>query len=77
MTDQREMKTRLFEWAEEQGLTLEELAEKTGYSTRHLYRIRDGEWPVTETFMARIILRLGEWARSLFFDEMPDLIRHQ
>jgi transcriptional regulator with XRE-family HTH domain len=66
------MKTRLFEWAKEQRLTLEELSEKTGYSTRHLYRIREGEWPVTEAFMARVVLRLGEWSRSLFLEPVSD-----
>lgn len=61
------MRTTLFEWAEAQGLSLDDLAEKLGYTTRQLYRIRAGEYPVTETFAGRVILRLGEEARGLFF----------
>lgn len=64
------MRTSLFEWAKEEGLTHKELAQKLGYSERQLYRIRDGHWPVSEAFMARVVLKLGNWARSLFFDEV-------
>lgn len=66
------MRTRLFDWAIEQGLSLAELAEMLGYSERQLYRIRDGEYPVTEVFQARVVLRLGDWARSLFFDGVSE-----
>lgn len=59
--------TRLFDWATEQGLTMSELARRIGYSRRHLYRIRSGQTPITEEFVARVVLRLGERARSLFF----------
>ena len=62
-------RTKLFEWAKEQGMTLKKLSEITGYSVRHLMRIRDGEWPITEAFIGRIVLRLGDEARSLFFLE--------
>jgi transcriptional regulator with XRE-family HTH domain len=61
------MRTTLFAWAEAQGLSVEELAQKVGYSVRHLLRIRKGEWPVTEAFVGRVVLRLGDWARCLFF----------
>lgn len=61
------MQTTLFDWAQQANLSLEDLAEMTGYSVRHLYRIRDGDWPITEAFIGRIVLRLGDWARSLFF----------
>ncbi len=60
------MRTTLFEWADAQGLTLESLSQKMGYSTRHLRRIRDGEYPITKPFMARVILQLGPWAKCLF-----------
>ena len=63
------MKTRLFEWAKEQGLSPQQLSTRAGYSERHLYRIKTGEWPVTEDFMARIVFRLGDWARELFYEE--------
>ena len=68
----RAMETRLFEWAKEEGLTMGDLAERLGYSERHLIRIRDGEWPVTDSFAGRVVLRLGESARSLFFASMSD-----
>ncbi len=64
------MRTSLFEWAKGEGLTHGELADKLGYSERQLYRIRDGHWPVSEGFMARVVLKLGDWARVLFFDDV-------
>lgn len=64
------MRTSLFEWAKDAGLTHRELAQRLGYSERQLYRIRDGHWPVSEGFMARVVLKLGDWARVLFFDDM-------
>ena len=60
------METRLFEWAEEQGIALNQLSAMLGYSTRHLYRIKNGEYPITDSFRGRVILRLGDVARSLF-----------
>lgn len=63
------MRTRLFEWAEENGLSVRDLALRTGYSWRQLYRARaDQEHYVTPAFRDRIVGRLGPWARSLFFD---------
>jgi hypothetical protein len=59
------VETRLFEWAEQQGLSQGALARMTGYSERQLRRVRDGR-PVSEHFQATIVLRLGDWARSLF-----------
>ena len=67
------MQTRLFEWASEHGLTVHDLAPMLGYSERQLYRIRDGHYPVTEVFMGRVIYRLGEDARSLFFAGASEL----
>ena len=58
--------TTLFEWAKDQGLSIEALADRLGYSARHLYRIQAGVQPVTDAFVGRVVLRLGEWARSLF-----------
>jgi transcriptional regulator with XRE-family HTH domain len=60
--------TGLFDWARDQGLSVEALAERLGYSARHLYRIQGGEQPVTDAFVGRVVLRLGEWARELFPD---------
>lgn len=64
------MRTKLFEWAEKQNLDLEYLAKKIGYSERHLKRIRDEGFPVTEEFQARVVLRMGDWARALFLPEV-------
>lgn len=64
------MRTRLFEWAAERGLSIADLSDRLGYSERHLYRIKNNEWPVTEEFEARVVLRLGNWARDLF---LPDV----
>jgi transcriptional regulator with XRE-family HTH domain len=60
------MQTTLFDWAASKGLTLADLAARLGYSERHLMRIRDGEYPVNEQFAGRVVLRLGDWSRSLF-----------
>lgn len=66
------IRTRLFDWAQGQGLGLAELSELTGYSERHLMRIRDGHYPVTDSFRGQVILRMGDWARSLFLPQMSD-----
>lgn len=60
------MRTTLFDWAAQKGLTIADLAACLGYSERHLLRMRDGEYPVNEQFAGRVVLRLGDWARSLF-----------
>jgi hypothetical protein len=65
------MKTTLFDWAEKNGYGLVALGKLLGYSARHLRRVRDGEQPVTPAFAGRVVLVLGEWARSLFLDPMP------
>jgi len=63
------MRTRLFEWAQENGLSIRDLARRTGYSWRQLYRARaNQERYVTPVFKDRVIGRLGPWAQSLFFD---------
>ena len=64
------MDTSLFEWAKDEGLDMKELATRVGVTWRHLYRIRKGEYPVTENFRARVIFRLGDWARDLFFESV-------
>lgn len=66
------MRTRLFEWAEERGMSVKELAEMLGYSWRQVYRISIGEYPVTEAFVGRVVLKLGDWARSLFFTDVSE-----
>lgn len=66
------MQTRLFEWAEGKGISMETLSEMVGYSARQLYRIRNGEYPITEGFVARIALRLGKEGRALFFDGVSE-----
>jgi len=64
------MRSTLFEWAEHEGIRMADLAERLGYSERHLWRIKAGDSPVTQQFMARVVLHLGEWARSLFLPEV-------
>lgn len=66
------MKTTIFEWAERQGYTLQDLAKMTGYTDRQLRRIKNGYLPVSEAFAGRVILRMGEWARSLFLYSVSD-----
>lgn len=66
------MRTTLFEWAEEQGLSLSELGDKLGYSERHLRRIREGEYPLNDAFVAQVVFRLGEWARALFLSSVSE-----
>ena len=66
------MRTRLFDWAEKQGLELTDLAQMTGYSERHLLRIKSGEYPVNDAFRGRVVLALGDWARSLFLPGMSE-----
>jgi hypothetical protein len=63
--------TKLFTWAAAQGLTMNELARLTGYSRWHLAKIKNNRYPVTETFVSRVVLRLGEWSRSLFLPLVP------
>jgi len=63
------MRTRLFEWATEQKLSMGELATMTGYSRRQLERARR-RGAVPQEFQARVVLKLGDWARSLFFPEV-------
>lgn len=63
------MNTSLFEWAKDEGLSMKELAARVGVTWRHLYRIRNGEYPVTANFRARVIFHLGDWARALFFGQ--------
>ncbi len=74
------MRTKLFEWAERQGFGIADLAGMTGYSERHLLRIRDEGFPVSEAFQARVVLRMGDWSRSLFLpsvSEPPDSLAGQ
>jgi len=66
------VKTSLFEWAKNEGLSMEALGERLGLSWRHLYRVRSGEYPVTENFRARVVYRLGDWARRLFFGSVSE-----
>ena len=66
------METRLFEWAQEQGIDLDQLSAMLGYSTRQLYRIKNGEYPVTDSFRGRVILALGDVARSLFLTSVSE-----
>lgn len=63
------MRTTLFEWASKQGISMRELSRMTGYSERHLYRVwkNPGQF-LNQGFADRVVGRLGEWARSLFFD---------
>jgi lambda repressor-like predicted transcriptional regulator len=64
------MRTTLFEWAQKHGLSMRALSRRTGYSERHLYRVRDEpEQYLNQAFADRIVGRLGEWARSLFLTE--------
>lgn len=65
------MRTRLFDWAKSQGLSMEDLSSMTGYSARHLHRIKSGEYPLTRRFAAQVVFNMGDWARSLFFPDMP------
>jgi len=44
-----------FAWAKQQGLGLNELASLLKYTDRHIRRIRDGEYPMTTGFHARVI----------------------
>lgn len=67
------MITTLFDWANTHGYDLDSLGDLLGYSGRHLRRIRDGEQPVTPAFAGRVVLVLGEWARSLFVSEQENI----
>ncbi|OPZ82991.1 MAG: hypothetical protein BWY76_02492 [bacterium ADurb.Bin429] len=60
------MRTRLFEWAAREGISTERLAAMLGYSERHMYRLKARPDDVPETLAARAVLRLGDWARTLF-----------
>lgn len=60
------MRTRLFEWAAREGISTERLAAMLGYSERHMYRLKAKPEAVPETLAARAVLRLGDWARTLF-----------
>ena len=61
------METRLWQWAEEQGLSMTDLADRLGYTARHLHRIRSHDYPITESFVARVTFRIGPEASRLFF----------
>lgn len=64
------MQTTIFEWAKERGISRSKLARKLDYSYVQLYRIATGRYPVTKSFMSRVILVFGESARSLFLDSV-------
>ena len=66
------MQTTLFKWADENGLNMAQLGGRLGYSERHMYRIKTGETPITEGFVAQVVYRLGEWARALFLATMSE-----
>jgi hypothetical protein len=70
------METRLFEWASSQGISTEKLAEMLGYSARHMYRLKASPKDVPEALAARTVLRLGDWARSLFLPSVSVENRH-
>lgn len=61
------MQTRIFEWWKGQGRTLRELAERLHYNYRYLCALHQGHYPITESFMARCVMHLGDHVRSLFF----------
>ena len=61
--------TNLFEWAEGKGLDIPALAKALGYSERHLYRVKGGDYPVTRGLICRVVFVFGDDARSLF---LPD-----
>lgn len=59
-----------FEWARDQGYSMADLAKRLGYSERHLYRIKNGEYPVTRAFQARVVFEFGADTRGLFLPEV-------
>lgn len=64
------LQTTFFDWARKQGLR-DRLPELLGYSERHLARLENGEYEITESFQGRVILKLGQEypeVRYLFFD---------
>lgn len=62
------MHTTIFEWWRKSGRTLKELAETLHYSSDYIYRVAGGQHPITESFVARCVLHLGDETRFLFFD---------
>jgi len=65
------LETTFFDWANSKGFNRQKLAELLGYSERHLYRLETGEQEITESFQARVILKLGEefpGVRYLFYE---------
>ena len=63
---------RFFEWAADKGLSMADLGQKLGYSERHLWRLKAGDYPITEGFKARVVYAFGDDARSLFLDTVSD-----
>jgi hypothetical protein len=56
-----------FEWATcSKGLSLTVLADRLGYSLRHVYRIRDGKVQRPVSFSARAVAAFGDDVRKFF-----------
>ena len=48
-----EKQQRLIEWRNEQGITWTELASRLGFDLSYIFRIANGERPVTDSFIGR------------------------
>jgi len=45
-----------FKWADERGITLTAIAEKTGYTRSYVSQVRNGKLPISRSFAARVRL---------------------
>ena len=57
---------RFFEWAKNEGLTFQVLADELGYHISSIFRIKSGDIPVNYSFKARVALAFGKDKLELF-----------
>lgn len=56
---------------EKSGISVEALAEKTGISSRYIYRIESGEKKPSYTLLYKIVRELSIQADLIFFPDLP------
>ena len=66
----KETQTTFFEWAAKMGFSIKYLAKRMRYSDRHLRNLKNGYYPITHNFEARVLATFAEEhpeVRHLFF----------
>lgn len=59
-----------WEWAQRRGYSVNQLAEKLGFSPEHISRLKNRRLPITVDFVARCVLAFGDEVRPFFSPEV-------